>query len=122
MIRIMDALWTKRFDMIRFLGWLALASPFLGIAAALTQDNLRIVLTVFALGLFLPLSVYICVVALWHWKARYRGNHSDLWGALMMIETSGWSKLVYIFRHLIPDMRGTGRYRARPAPANVTIV
>jgi hypothetical protein len=48
---------------------------------------------------------------LWHWKDRYRGRHSDLWGALLLIETTGWFKLVYLVRHLIPDIRNTGRYR-----------
>jgi hypothetical protein len=53
---------------------------------------------------------YTYVVIIWHWKGRYRGNHTDLWGALILLETSGWMKLVYLFRHLIPDMRQTGRY------------
>jgi hypothetical protein len=65
----------------------------------------------------LPSLIYTFVVIIWHWKERYRGKHSDLWGALIVIETSGWFKIVYLFRHLIPDMRQSGRYRyAVPPP------
>jgi hypothetical protein len=46
-----------------------------------------------------------------HWKDRYRGQHSYLWGTLILIETSGWLKLVYLFRHMVPDMLQSGRYR-----------
>jgi hypothetical protein len=69
-------------------------------------------------GLWLPLFFYIYVVVIWHWKARYRGRHSDLWGALILLETSGWFKLIYIFRHLIPDMRGKGHYSRGAFAAN----
>ena len=58
----------------------------------------------------LPAFLYTYVVVIWHWKDRYRGKHSDLWGAVILLETSGWLKLVYLFRHLIPDMRHSGRY------------
>ena len=72
-----------------------------------------------------PGFFYLFVVTIWHWKARYRGNHSDLWGALLLIETSGWFKLVYLFRHIIPDARHSGRYAIRestafPPPGNAT--
>jgi hypothetical protein len=53
-------------------------------------------------------NVYVVVIL--HWKDRYRGRHSDLWGVLILIETSGWMKLVFIFRHIIPDIRHSGRY------------
>jgi hypothetical protein len=62
--------------------------------------------------LFVPGAVYLFAITMWHWKARYRGKHSDLWGVLILIETTGWFKLVYLFRHIIPDARGTGRYAA----------
>ena len=62
--------------------------------------------------LFLPGVIYLNLVTIWHWKTRYRGNHSDLWGGLILLETSGWFKLVYLFRHIIPDARGKGRYSA----------
>lgn len=63
-----------------------------------------------AVLLIIPVVVYLVLLTLWHWKSRYRGGHSNLWGGLLVIETSGWFKLVYLFRHIIPDSRGTGRY------------
>lgn len=60
--------------------------------------------------LFLPGFLYVYVLTIWHWKDRYKGRHSDLWGALLLIETSGWFKLVYLFRHLLPDAMETVRY------------
>jgi hypothetical protein len=69
--------------------------------------------------LIIPGFVYVYVIVIWHWKDRYRGKHSDLWGALILIETSGWMKLVYIFRHIVPDMYHTGRYRLEsPQPVS----
>jgi hypothetical protein len=60
---------------------------------------------------FLPCILYAYVLTILHWKARYRGRHSDLWGVLLLLEASGWFKLIYIFRHIIPDMKSRGRYR-----------
>ena len=60
--------------------------------------------------LFVPGALYMMLVTIWHWKERYRGKHSDLWGGLILLETTGWFKLIYLFRHVIPDARGTGRY------------
>jgi hypothetical protein len=61
--------------------------------------------------LMAPFVFYLVILTIWHWKGRYRGTHSDVWGAVLIIETSGFLKLVYLFRHLIPDARRTGRYR-----------
>ena len=109
----MTDIWEKRFDLIRGFGWMALAASLLGLIAVCTSGEARIWTTVFALLFFLPSFLYTYIVIIWHWKGRYRGNHSDLWGALILLETSGWMKLVYFFRHLIPDMRQTGRYAER---------
>ena len=76
-----------------------------------TSDFVRIFCTVAALLLILPAFAYIYVIVIWHWRDRYRGKHSDLWGALILIETSGGMKRVYLFRHILPDVRHTGRYR-----------
>jgi hypothetical protein len=58
----------------------------------------------------LPCFIYGYTLTILHWKARYHGRHSDLWGVLLLVEISGWFKLVYLFRHLLPDMKGQGRY------------
>jgi hypothetical protein len=58
----------------------------------------------------LPCFIFAYVLTILHWKSRYRGTHSDLWGVLLLLEASGWFKLIYIFRHIRPDMKGRGRY------------
>jgi hypothetical protein len=67
-------------------------------------------LVVLAMLSVLPCFIYAYVLTILHWKSRYRGTHSDLWGVLLLLDTSGWFKLIYIFRHIWPDMRGRGRY------------
>jgi hypothetical protein len=103
--------WPQRFELIRAFGWLALPGAVLIIVALLTSELIQKWTAVFGVLLILPALIYTFVVIMWHWKDRYRGKHSDLWGALILVETSGWMKIVYLFRHLIPDMRHTGRYR-----------
>jgi hypothetical protein len=34
--------------------------------------------------------------------------------SLLVFEASGWFKLVYLFRHILPDWRGKGRYSRAP--------
>ena len=65
---------------------------------------------VLAMLCILPCLVYCYVLTILHWKARYRGNHSDLWGVLLLMEASGWFKLIYLFRHILPDIKARGRY------------
>lgn len=106
--------WETRFRRIRLFGWLALAGlPFVALAV-LTADFIQIFATITAVLLIVPAFIYIYVVVILHWKARYRGRHSDLWGVLILVETSGWMKLIYVFRHIIPDMRHSGRYHTVP--------
>ena len=97
--------WRKRFERLRLFGGLALLGLLFAIAAFLTSEFVQAVCGVAAVMFILPGFVYAYVVVIWHWKDRYRGRHSDLWGVLILIETSGWMKLVYIFRHIVPDMR-----------------
>jgi ABC-type dipeptide/oligopeptide/nickel transport system permease subunit len=89
--------------------------PFV-LAAYFTSEFVRILCGVAAAMFIIPGFVYVYVIVIGHWKDRYRGNHSDMWGALILIETSGWMKLVYIFRHVVPDMHHTGRYRLESPP------
>ena len=112
----MNARWKARFQRIRFFGWIALGGLVCGIVALLTAEEFRNFFTVLFILLFIPAFVYIYVMTILHWKDRYRGRHSDLWGVLILIETSGWLKLVYLLRHMIPDMTKSGRYRPVISP------
>ncbi len=97
--------------MIRLLGWIALVGLPFCLVAFFTSDFARAFCATAAVLLILPAFVYSYIVVIWHWKDRYRGKHSYLWGALILIETSGWMKIVYLFRHILPDMYHGGRYR-----------
>ena len=107
----MPALWKTRFALLAKLGFAALTGLVVLLVGLLAGNGSTstILITLGVLAL-LPGMIYLLMVTMWHWKARYRGSHSDLWGALLLIEASGWFKLVYLFRHIIPDARQTGRY------------
>jgi hypothetical protein len=60
--------------------------------------------------LMVPWFVWVVLIPIYHWKDRYVGERNSLWGALLVLETSGWMKIVYWFRHVLPDRRRTGRY------------
>ncbi len=105
----MQEKWRKRFEILKGLAMPAIGGVILFVAVFwLDPAPVWYILLIFVL--VLPGFIYLFVVTIWHSKDRYKGDHSDLWGALLLIESSGWFKLVYLFRHLIPDIRGTGRY------------
>ena len=107
-----DQQFDTHIERLTFAGVLA-AVGFVGFLALLALGESTLAPVLFAVVFLLmgPFLVYLVILIIWHWKARYRGTHSDLWGAFLVIETSGLTKLVYAFRHLIPDARQTGRYR-----------
>jgi hypothetical protein len=118
----MDEVWQKR---VRWIGYLAipasvgivlLIGAVIGIAMAGGSTTDGGVVTLFVVGvlLMLPEMIWLNLVPFMHWAKRYRGHHSTLWLCLLVFETSGWFKLIYLFRHILPDWRGKGRYK--PAP------
>jgi hypothetical protein len=112
---VTDEQFDAHIERLKFWGALA-ALGFLAFLAAMALGDrpLTTLLLAVAFLLMAPFLFYCVILIIWHWKGRYRGTHSDLWGALLVIETSGITKLVYVFRHLIPDARRTGRYK-RPS-------
>ena len=113
----MPALWKARFALLKKLGFAILTGLVVLLVGLLAGDGSTktILITIGSLAV-LPGMIYLLIVTMWHWKARYRGSHSDLWGALLLIEASGWFKLVYLFRHIIPDARQSGRYASESTP------
>lgn len=103
-------LWQSRFQWLRRLGIAALVGLAILLPCLFLERMAPPALVVVGMLLFVPGAIYLLLVTMWHWKERYRGKHSDLWGGLLLLETTGWFKLVYLFRHIIPDARGTGRY------------
>lgn len=111
----MNERWEKRFVRIRLLGWFALAGIPFAVAALFTADHAQDCCIVAALILILPAFIYAYVLVIFHWKDRYRGKQSDLWGAIILLETSGWMKIVYFCRHIVPDMYHKNRYQVESA-------
>ena len=112
-----DPWFTRVQQRLEIFSWLALAGIFfIAVGAYFREGALAEMAIVLGVLMISPLLFYLVLVPIWHWKARYRGQHDLLWGALLVIETSGVFKIVYWLRHIIPDWRGTGRYaRTRPA-------
>ena len=102
----------NKFRILVRLANLALVAIPLAVLAAILQNHspwpqLLIGLAILA---FLPCFIFAYVLTILHWKSRYRGAHSDFWGVVLLLESSGWLKLIYIFRHIRPDMKSQGRY------------
>jgi len=103
----------KKFMMMKKLGRMALLGIgvlAIGLLVRPVGFLLPYMMFIVAVLLIVPWFFYVVVLTIWHWKHRYRGGHSDLWGALLLVETSGWFKIVYWFLHILPDWRSTGRY------------
>lgn len=101
----------RKFSSLELLFWFGVAGAVVLCLALVVFSGAAQVAAVFsAVVLIVPLIADLVLITIWHWKHRYRGSHSDLWGALLLIETSGWFKVVYWFRHILPDWRGKGRY------------
>ena len=84
---------------------MAAVLPF-ALAVVLREPAIAALAVIF----LLPLLFWLVVIPVLHWRERYRGDRVTLWGALMVLETSGWSKLVYWLRHVLPDRSASGRY------------
>jgi hypothetical protein len=106
-----DAWLEEKIAMTKKLGLIALIGGAAMLIGFGLKEELPKYMTVFiGLVMIIPWFFHETVFTIWHWKRRYRGEHSDLWGAILVIETSGWFKIVYWFRHILADWRGTGRY------------
>lgn len=99
----------KHLGLVAAVGFLIM---IIALVKQLASTRPPVLLIFCAFILVMPAIVYLVLLTLWHWKSRYRGEHSNLWGGLLVLETSGWCKLIYLFRHIIPDARGRGRYAA----------
>lgn len=108
----LDPWFSKKFKLLRWFGIAAVVGAIAVVAGTFVMSKNPAAVGQFLLGFLLvvPFLGYATIIPLWHWKERYRGTNSNLWGALMIIETSGWFRLIYWFRHIIPDARRRCRY------------
>ena len=108
-----DQLFQERYERLKRFGWLALGGGVLvalfSSIGSIDSPLIRVAMVLGALCI-VPALFYVVALTIWHWKSRYKGTHSDLWGVLIVVEVSGWFKLVYLFRHIIPDAQRQGRY------------
>jgi hypothetical protein len=117
--RVTEPWWEQKAATFERLGWPALAGLLL-LPVGIWFEWFWV--SMVGLFLTLPWFLYVYLMTIWHWKARYRGEHSELWGALLLIEVSGWFKIIYLLRHIVPDWRGRGRYaRQRTAAGTVDL-
>jgi hypothetical protein len=113
---VRDSWFEQKMSMTKNLGWAALAGVFLIVILFFHHEqssslvSLQGALGLGAFILIFPFILYLNIFTIWHWKRLYRGERSELWGAVLLIETSGWFKIIYWFRHILPDWRGSGRY------------
>ena len=99
--------WFKsKWSYLKKFALLALVGAILLIAGT----KLEIKILQFGAFLIIPLLFWLVIIPLLHWKDQYIGEKSTLWGALLVIETSGWFKIIYWFKHILPDWNKTGRY------------
>jgi hypothetical protein len=110
---VRDAWLEAKISTTKKLGWAALVGVVPIVFGLLLPHQwllLKGLLFFASAALIIPFIFYINFLTIWHWKRRYRGEKSELWGAILLIETSGWFKIVYWFRHILPDWNGSGRY------------
>lgn len=109
----------QKFQRLLFLTKVALLAIPLFIAGSLLRSYYAWteVCNQLAIATSLPCFFYAYALSLWHWKARYYGVYSDLWGVILVVDVSGLSKVIYFLRHVLPDMKGWGVYR-NPTPAS----
>lgn len=112
----------SKFETLKSLGKLALYGLALGALAGIialfqAPEMMVAFFGSFAAILIAPAGIFFCIMPIFHWKARYRGEHSDWWGVLLLLQLSGWPAIIYFFRHVLPDMRRSGRYRLEPDTA-----
>jgi hypothetical protein len=101
---------TTKYEWFEVFCWLAVTGLVLLGLALFFEGATALTLLISGAMFLIPFTLHCNLLAIWHWKERYRGDHSFLWGALFIVETTGWFKLIYLFWHILPDRRGTGRY------------
>ena len=94
-------LWLKRFAIAATVGVALIVIAFAADVAALAFPGALLVI---------PLVFWLAFIPIMHWRDRYIGGRSGVWGAFLVFETSSWSKLFYWFVHVLPDWRRSGQY------------
>ena len=101
--------WLRRFALAALVGVAAM------IFASMNKGTVWYgVAFVIAFVMLAPLIFWLCFIPIMHWRERYKGTRPWTWGAFLVFETSGWSKIFYWFMHVLPDADARGLYRDEP--------
>ena len=103
-----DDWFSAKFHLLRRLGLLAIAGLVLLVPGAYFEKPILMVVGMLCV---IPAFFWAAFIPVLHWRERYLGQHANFWGAFLVFETSGWSKLIYWFRHVLPDYRAQDRYK-----------
>lgn len=102
-------------------GWLALlvlGAIAFGMLKEVLGDSMLIVAGAFGIAgimVLLPYVIYYFMIfPVLHAARRYRGDSQNAWLGWLTMESLGLAmpfiRLAYLFCHILPDVRGTGRY------------
>src|SRR5262245_43408378 len=80
---------TKKWNYLRKFGPVAIVGLVATIIGIATDHRWPILIGVIAI---LPWFFWVVMIPIYHWKDRYVGERTNLWGALLVLETSGWMK------------------------------
>lgn len=98
--------WLKRFALVAVPG-----AVLLGFGFAKFDGLLGGALFVLGFLMCVPLVFWLILLPVLHWRERYKGTHPNIWGAFLVLETSGWTKIIYWFVHVLPDWKQRGIYQ-----------
>jgi hypothetical protein len=87
---IRDVWLEDRITMTKKYGLAAVAGLALIAFGFIFKEDFKMLPLIF-IGILMLFLFFIheTVFTVWHWKRRYRGEHSDPWGAIFVIETLG---------------------------------
>jgi hypothetical protein len=107
-----DEWFNSKFLLLKRFAWTSFAGVLVLMAAIYFNISVLALLGAIAV---VPFLFWLGFIPVLHWRERYVGTRIAVWGAFLVFETSGWSKLVYWFRHVLPlDYRKQGRYSDIP--------
>jgi hypothetical protein len=91
-VRVRGPWFDEKISMTKKLGLAALFGAVPIIGGLLLRGRWLLPKTMLLFGaaiLIIPVVFYLNILTIEHWKRRYKGEKSDFWGAILLIETSG---------------------------------
>lgn len=106
-----EAWFAPRLKLLGRFALFALLSPPALLAISIVHDDAwRVFFLLVAFVSLTPLLFWICFIPVLHWRDRYIGAHPYTWGAFLVFENSGWTKIIFWIAHVLKDKNRSGRY------------